>query len=129
MNDGSHTPCSAANWQPVRDSKRQTFTRVRRYYALGTHLAVPVQQFVRRALLGGGDSRITVHPVKHFTSRFVAILWLMAALSFVGWLIVNLDTAGWILVILTTSLMTFRTHASAGLTCRVSEPGEVPPRA
>jgi len=48
-----------------------------------------------------------VRPVKRFVSRFVAILWLMAALSLVGWLIVNLDTAGWILVILTTSLMTF----------------------
>lgn len=48
-----------------------------------------------------------MRPVKRFVSRFVTILWLMAALSLVGWLIVNLDTAGWILVILTTSLMTF----------------------
>jgi hypothetical protein len=48
-----------------------------------------------------------VRLVQRSVSRFVAILWLMAALSLVGWLIVNLDTAGWILVVLTTSLMTF----------------------
>src|SRR5262249_31320795 len=34
-------------------------------------------------------------------SRYVAVLWLLAALSLIGWLLVNLDTAGWILVILT----------------------------
>lgn len=40
-------------------------------------------------------------------TAILAILWLMAALSFVGWLFVNLDTAGWILVGLTVALMTF----------------------
>ena len=46
-------------------------------------------------------------PVKSFSLRLVAIVWLLAALSLVGWLIVNLDTAGWILVLITTGLMTF----------------------
>ena len=45
--------------------------------------------------------------VKSFSSRLVAVVWLMAALSLVGWLIVNLDTAGWILLTITTGLMTF----------------------
>ena len=40
-------------------------------------------------------------------SRYVAMLWLLAALSLIGWLLVNLDTAGWILVILTVGLMTW----------------------
>lgn len=40
-------------------------------------------------------------------SRYVAVLWLLAALSLIGWLLVNLDTAGWILVILTVGLMTW----------------------
>ncbi len=44
-------------------------------------------------------------------SRYVAVLWLMAALSLVGWLLVNLDTAGWILVILTVGLMTWELTA------------------
>ena len=44
-------------------------------------------------------------------SRYVAMLWLLAALSLVGWLLVNLDTAGWILVILTVGLMTWELTA------------------
>ncbi|PYO34122.1 MAG: hypothetical protein DMD86_09170 [Candidatus Rokuibacteriota bacterium] len=40
-------------------------------------------------------------------SRYIAVVWLMAALSLVGWLLVNLDIAGWILVILTVGLMTW----------------------
>ena len=43
--------------------------------------------------------------MRNALSRYVALLWLMAALSLVGWLLVNLDTAGWILVILTVGLM------------------------
>lgn len=45
--------------------------------------------------------------MKTVISRYVAVLWLMAALSLVGWLLVNLDVAGWILVILTVGLMTW----------------------
>jgi len=45
--------------------------------------------------------------MRNIISRYVAVLWLMAALSLVGWLLVNLDTAGWILVILTIGLMTW----------------------
>jgi hypothetical protein len=41
------------------------------------------------------------------SSRSVAIVWLLAALSLVGWLIVNLDTAGWIILTLTVGLMAF----------------------
>jgi Flp pilus assembly protein TadB len=41
------------------------------------------------------------------SSRSVAIVWLLAALSLVGWLIVNLDTAGWIILVLTVGLMAF----------------------
>lgn len=41
------------------------------------------------------------------SSRSVALLWLLAALSLVGWLIVNLDTAGWIILTLTVGLMAF----------------------
>jgi hypothetical protein len=43
--------------------------------------------------------------MRRVISRYVATLWLLAALSLVGWLLVNLDTAGWILVILTVGLM------------------------
>jgi hypothetical protein len=49
--------------------------------------------------------------MKSIISRYVAILWLMAALSLVGWLLVNLDTAGWILVILTVGLMSWELTA------------------
>jgi hypothetical protein len=41
------------------------------------------------------------------SSRAVAFLWLLAALSLVGWLIVNLDVAGWIILVLTVGLMAF----------------------
>jgi hypothetical protein len=41
-------------------------------------------------------------------SRYVALLWLLAALSMVGWLIVNLDTAGWILIVLVVGLMAWQ---------------------
>ena len=41
------------------------------------------------------------------SSRSVAIVWLLAALSLIGWLIVNLDTAGWIILTLTVGLMAF----------------------
>lgn len=51
--------------------------------------------------------RSTSVPVKSFSLRLVAIVWLMAALSLVGWLIVNLDTAGWILLSITVGLMAF----------------------
>jgi hypothetical protein len=47
-------------------------------------------------------------------SRYVAVLWLLAALSLVGWLLVNLDTAGWILVILTVGLMSWELTARNG---------------
>ena len=47
-------------------------------------------------------------------SRYVAVLWLMAALSLVGWLLVNLDIAGWILVILTIGLMTWELTTRKG---------------
>ncbi len=41
------------------------------------------------------------------SSRAVATVWLLAALSLVGWLIVNLDVAGWIILVLTVGLMAF----------------------
>jgi hypothetical protein len=41
------------------------------------------------------------------SSRSVAIVWLLAALSLVGWLIVNLDMAGWIILAVTIGLMAF----------------------
>jgi Flp pilus assembly protein TadB len=41
------------------------------------------------------------------SSRALAFLWLLAALSLVGWLIVNLDVAGWIIIALTVGLMAF----------------------
>ena len=47
-------------------------------------------------------------------SRYVAVVWLMAALSLVGWLLVNLDIAGWILVILTVGLMTWELTTRKG---------------
>ncbi len=52
--------------------------------------------------------------MKWISSRYVAILWLMAALSMVGWLIVNLDTAGWIILILTVGLMAFELTRRGG---------------
>jgi len=56
--------------------------------------------------------------MRNIISRYVAVLWLLAALSLVGWLLVNLDVAGWILVILTIGLMTWE------LTTRKSNRGE-----
>ncbi|MGH7385268.1 MAG: hypothetical protein ACREKG_08795 [Candidatus Rokuibacteriota bacterium] len=41
------------------------------------------------------------------SSRSVATIWLLAALSLVGWLIVNLDMAGWIILVVTVGLMAF----------------------
>jgi hypothetical protein len=41
------------------------------------------------------------------SSRAIATVWLLAALSLVGWLIVNLDVAGWISLVLTVGLMAF----------------------
>jgi hypothetical protein len=41
------------------------------------------------------------------SSRVVAFVWLLAALSLVGWLIVNLDVAGWIILVVTVGLMAF----------------------
>ena len=41
------------------------------------------------------------------SSRSVATVWLLAALSLIGWLIVNLDVAGWIILVLTVGLMAF----------------------
>jgi Flp pilus assembly protein TadB len=52
--------------------------------------------------------------MRHIISRYVAVLWLMAALSLVGWLLVNLDVAGWILVILTVGLMTWELTTRKG---------------
>ena len=43
--------------------------------------------------------------MKQIISRYLAIIWLMAALSLAGWLLVNLDTAGWILLVVTVGLM------------------------
>jgi hypothetical protein len=45
--------------------------------------------------------------MKWLSSRAVATVWLLAALSLVGWLIVNLDVAGWIILVLTVGLMAF----------------------
>ena len=42
------------------------------------------------------------------SSRSVALVWLLAALSLVGWLIVNLDTAGWIIITLVVGLMAWQ---------------------
>jgi Flp pilus assembly protein TadB len=52
--------------------------------------------------------------MRNIISRYVAVLWLMAALSLVGWLLVNLDTAGWILVILTIGLMAWELTTRKG---------------
>jgi len=41
------------------------------------------------------------------SSRAVATVWLLAALSLVGWLIANLDVAGWIILVVTVGLMAF----------------------
>ena len=49
----------------------------------------------------------TIGPMKWPSSRSVALVWLLAALSLVGWLIVNLDAAGWIILTLTVGLMAF----------------------
>lgn len=46
--------------------------------------------------------------MKRLASRYVSLLWLLAALSLVGWLIVNLDTAGWILICLVVGLMAWQ---------------------
>jgi hypothetical protein len=80
------------------------------------------------------DCRSTLRPVKSFSLRLIAIVWLLAALSLVGWLIVNLDTAGWILVAITTGLMAFeltrapvahgRTPRSTKSSQRYNEPGD-----
>ena len=58
--------------------------------------------------------------MRSIISRYIAVLWLLAALSLVGWLLVNLDVAGWILVILTIGLMTWE------LTTRKSRPAGRP---
>lgn len=63
-------------------------------------------------------------------SRWIAVLWLMAALSMVGWLIVNLDIAGWILLVLTIGLMAFELTRRQGSHRRpdgkLPEPSRVP---
>ena len=41
------------------------------------------------------------------SSRSIATVWLLAALSLVGWLIVNLDVAAWIILVLTVGLLAF----------------------
>ena len=46
--------------------------------------------------------------MKKLASRYASLLWLLAALSFVGWLIVNLDRAGWILISLVIGLMAWQ---------------------
>ena len=51
---------------------------------------------------------------RYLISRYVAVVWLLAALSLVGWLLVNLDVAGWILVILTVGLMTWELTTRRG---------------
>lgn len=43
--------------------------------------------------------------MRQIISRYLAIIWLLAALSLAGWLLVNLDTAGWIILIVTVGLM------------------------
>ena len=55
------------------------------------------------------------------SSRSVAFIWLLAALSLICWLIVNLDTAGWIILTLTVGLMAFE------LTRRGNGQGAPPP--
>ena len=66
--------------------------------------------------------------MRHILSRYVAILWLFAALSLIGWLLVNLDTAGWILVILTIGLMAWElTGRKKGGSSRSGRPDEPTP--
>ncbi len=43
--------------------------------------------------------------MRQIISRYLAIIWLLAALSLAGWLLVNLDTAGWIILIVTVGIM------------------------
>ena len=84
--------------------------------------------------IAGPDYRSTLRPVKSFSMRLIAIVWLLAALSLVGWLIVNLDTAGWILAAITTGLMAFeltrtpvghgRSSRSTKSSQRYDEPGD-----
>jgi Flp pilus assembly protein TadB len=52
--------------------------------------------------------------MRNIISRYIAVLWLLAALSLVGWLLVNLDVAGWILVILTVGLMAWELTTRKG---------------
>jgi hypothetical protein len=62
--------------------------------------------------------------MRNVISRYVAVLWLLAALSLIGWLLVNLDVAGWILVILVVGLMTWElTTRKAGKGGRASGRG------
>ncbi len=63
--------------------------------------------------------------MRRVISRYVAVIWLMAALSLIGWLLVNLDTAGWILVILTVGLMAWELTTRKG--GKGGEPGEQRP--
>ena len=61
------------------------------------------------------------------SSRSVATLWLLAALSLVGWLIVNLDMAGWIILVVTVGLMAFeltRPHHGQGARRKAQIPDE-----
>jgi hypothetical protein len=53
-----------------------------------------------RAIHNVGDRNM-----RQIISRYLAIIWLMAALSLAGWLLVNLDTAGWIILIVTIGIM------------------------
>lgn len=69
---------------------------------------------------------VDVHDLvmRNVISRYIAVLWLLAALSLIGWLLVNLDVAGWILVILTVGLMTWElTTRKAGKGGRASGRG------
>ncbi|HLF48707.1 MAG TPA: hypothetical protein VJA45_04975 [Methylomirabilota bacterium] len=67
--------------------------------------------------------------MKAIISRYLAIIWLMAALSLAGWLLVNLDTAGWILLVITVGLMawelTFGRSARGG-GAHDAKPADVP---
>lgn len=49
--------------------------------------------------------------MKRFASRYVPLLWLLAALSLVGWFIWNGDLAGWILLGLVVGLMAWQLTA------------------
>jgi hypothetical protein len=59
-------------------------------------------------------SDVASEAMRRIISRYVAALWLLAALSLVGWLLVNLDTAGWILIVLTVGLMTWELTTRKG---------------